>query len=96
MDFNEQIGRALFVYLLFPIALYEDKPPLDGLDGKLLGVEASGIWIESKAWGARFENTLWELEMKTAGEEAVGTTSLCCFVPFSQIRMVVGSRLRTD
>jgi len=96
MNFEEQVGGSLFVYFIIPFRVDENRPPLNCLAGILLGVEPSGIWMESATLDARFEQCLWERELREGGTEAVGTTSLCCFVPFQNVAMAMACRAKSE
>ena len=95
MNFQEQIGNDVFVFLRTPLVL-EENQPLNSLGGTLRGVEPSGIWIQSKTIDKRFERSVWDLELKQGGTDAVGTVSLVCFVPFSQIRFAIGFTAKAE
>lgn len=85
MNFEEEIGKAIFIYLKYPIVTPEMKEPLRGIGANLIGLESSGVWIESDQLYKIHESEMWDTELEFMGPEAVGTISMNFFVPFESI-----------
>ncbi len=89
MTFDEQIGRHVFIYLRPPLLFVGEAEPLVALGAKVIGVEPSGIWIESEKLSPAFESGLWAAETEEMGPAGVGTFSISYFLPFSGIALLL-------
>ncbi len=92
MNFSELIGADIFIGFTGRIGTESSEPGF--LRVKLLGVEPSGIWIESDRHSSFFNEAVWTVEMEEWGLEGVGKLSMKFFIPFSEIRFVLALRPR--
>ncbi len=92
MKFEELIGTEIFVAFKGRIGSESSEP--GSLPVKLVGVEHSGIWVESDKLRSYFEQSLWAVELQEGGPEAVGKSTIEHFLPFSEVRFILAVRGR--
>ncbi len=93
MKFDELLGAEIFILLR---GKFSEEDQATGFPAKLLGAEAGGIWIESEKHADIFSRGLWEAELQELGPEGVGTARINFFLPFSEIRLAIVTRVRLD
>jgi hypothetical protein len=102
MNFKEQIGTPIAIYLLHPLVV-ERKQNLAGIEIQsqtitllqvmLIGVEDQGLWVEGEQLSGYFpeiQEVLWEHELQTREAGEAESVSMKFFVPFSVVALVVG------